>query len=43
MVNYDYQILDRRSIAMFFDAIFDIFGAIFMSILQALGLLNFGW
>lgn len=27
----------------FFDAIGDIFGAIFMSILNALGLLNFGW
>ena len=26
-----------------FDAIFDIFGAIFMSILNALGLLNFGF
>jgi len=27
----------------FFDAIGDIFGGFFMLILQALGLLNFGW
>ena len=27
----------------FFEVIGDIFGAIFMSILNALGLLNFGW
>lgn len=27
----------------FFDAIGDIFGGFFMLILEALGLLNFGW
>ena len=33
----------KKEERIMFDAIGDIFGAIFMSILNALGLLNFGW